>query len=211
MKYFRMIKNLMERYRAQSREKKYKLFLEKIQPKDNDTILDIGGGNGLFLEQKYQHKSNIICLDLELEPLLVTKEKYPEIQCILADATALPIKDSSVPIVFSNAVIEHVGNRENQKQYANEILRVAKKFFVTTPNKFFPIEFHYRIPFYQFIPKIIQRWLNNKFSVGLWYNKGIWEDIYLLSYRQLKKLFSKNTVIKLNTTFISESLICYKD
>ena len=206
-----MIKKFMEHFQYASRKRKYELFMKKINPSPNDIILDIGGGNGLFLENKYEFRDNIICLDLEIDPLTQTRSKYPEIQCIQADALMLPFKDSTDFIIFSNAVIEHVGSKENQKKFASEISRVAKKFFVTTPYKYFPIEFHYRIPFYQFIPKRIQKWLNEKFSIGLWYYPGVWEDLYLLSYRQFKKLFPGSTVLKQRITFMCETLIGFKD
>ncbi len=45
----------------------------------------------------------------------------------------LPFKDKSYDIVFSNSVIEHVGNLEKQKQFADEVQRVGKSYFIQTP------------------------------------------------------------------------------
>ena len=200
---------LMEKFREKSREKKYQLFIKQLNPKPEDIILNIGAGNGLFLESFYNNRERIIALDIELKMLLDLKRKYSEIQCIVADARILPFKDKSVKIVFSNAVIEHVGANVNQKKFASEIRRVSQKYYITVPNKYFPFEFHYRLPLYQFIPKSIQKWLFKKFKIGLWYENK-WEDINLLSYRQLKKYFPNTRVVKLRITFCAETLICYK-
>ncbi|MDZ7331448.1 MAG: class I SAM-dependent methyltransferase [candidate division KSB1 bacterium] len=202
--------HLMEKFRERSREQKFNLFLEQLDPQPDDVILNIGAGNGLFLESCYKQRDKIIALDISLTMLHDLKRKYPGVQCLVADARALPFKDQSVKIAFSNAVIEHVGANSYQQQFANEIQRVCQKFFVTCPNKYFPFEFHYRLPLYQFVPKSIQRWLYKKFRIGLWYEDK-WEDINLLSFRQLKKLFPGTTVIKQRVTLLPETLICYKN
>lgn len=190
--------------------KKYQLFIDQLKPDADDVIVNVGAGNGLFLESLYKIKDKIIALDIDLIMLNDLKRKYPEVQCVVADARSLPFKDKGVKISFSNAVIEHVGANSHQQKFADEIQRVSEKFYVTCPNKYFPFEFHYRLPLYQFVPKAIQRWLFKKFNVGLWYEKK-WEDINLLSFRQLKKYFPGTRVIKQRVTFLPETLICYKN
>jgi ubiquinone/menaquinone biosynthesis C-methylase UbiE len=179
-------------------------------PQKDDLIVNIGAGNGLFLETLYEEKSNILALDIEIVMLQDLKRKFPEVQCIVADAKSLPFRDGSVKISFSNAVIEHVGPNSDQKNFAEEIQRVSQKYYITCPNKYFPFEFHYRLPLYQFVPKSIQKWLFKKFNIGLWYENK-WEDINLLSYRQMKKFFPNTTIVKQRVTLFAETLICYKN
>lgn len=200
----------MEKFREKSRGKKYQLFIDQLKPEADDVIVNIGAGNGLFLESVYKNKKKIIALDINLVMLHDLRQKYPEVQCLVADGRALPFKDKAVKISFSNAVIEHVGANSHQQQFADEIQRVSQKFYVTCPNKYFPFEFHYRLPLYQFVPKAIQKWLFQKFQLGLWYENK-WEDINLLSYRQMKKYFPTSTVVKQRITFLAETLICYKN
>jgi len=202
--------SIFEDFRQKSREKKYQLFIDQLNPNPHDFILNVGAGNGLFLEALYERKDRIIALDIGRVAIQELKEKYPDVICLIADATALPFKDGSVKIVFSNAVIEHVGSLKLQQKYAEEINRVSGKFFITTPNKYFPFEFHYGLPCYQFVPRSIQKWLFKTFKIGLWYAKNTWEDINLLSYRQLKKLFPGSKIMKQRITFYPETLICYK-
>ena len=66
---------------------------------------------------------------------------------VQADGLALPFQDQEFDLVFSNAVIEHVGNQSNQLQFINEHSRVGKNWMLTTPNRLFPIESHTQILF----------------------------------------------------------------
>ena len=66
---------------------------------------------------------------------------------VQADGTNLPFQDKSFDLVFSNAVIEHVGEIEEQRQFVIEHNRVGNRFILTTPNRFFPIESHTRVLF----------------------------------------------------------------
>ena len=54
--------------------------------------------------------------------------------------------------MFSNAVIEHVGGRAEQRRFVDESLRVAPRAFVTTPNRWFPVEVHTRLPLVHWLP-----------------------------------------------------------
>jgi hypothetical protein len=50
-------------------------------------------------------------------------------------------------------VVEHVGDVERQRQFVSEALRVGRRVFVTTPNRWFPIEVHTRLPLVHWLPK----------------------------------------------------------
>jgi Methyltransferase domain len=62
---------------------------------------------------------------------------------LVGDGCKLNIPDESYDIAHSNSVIEHVGSWERQKQFASEIRRVGKSFWVQTPAREFFIEPHY--------------------------------------------------------------------
>ena len=68
-----------------------------------------------------------------------------------ADGTQLPFGDGEFDVAFSNSVIEHVPP-ELQAKFASEVGRVADRYFVQTPNRYFPIEPHYQLPLFQFLP-----------------------------------------------------------
>lgn len=200
---------LFNKVSKKSRNKKYKLFLKTMRPNDESKILDVGAGPGTFLEAMYKHKKNITSLDINKNLLRELKNKYPDIKIVQGSALKLPFKNKSFDIVFSNAVIEHVGDWKNQKKFAKEIQRVGKKWFITTPNKYFFLEPHYRVPFYQFVPKSIQRGISKVTRVGPNYPKGVWQDIYLLSSKDMKKLFPTSIIYKQRITLYPETIIAY--
>ena len=69
---------------------------------------------------------------------------------IKGDARRMKFRENSFDTVHSSATIEHVGSRSNQKKFIKECYRVSRKdIFITTPNKFYPIEFlHFAIDSY---------------------------------------------------------------
>ena len=90
------------------------------------------------------------------------KKNYPEINILHGDARKMPIKNDSYDIVFSSATIEHVGSFKNQIEFLSELYRVSKKgVFITTPNRFFPIDFHTALPLIHIFPKKIHRKILN--------------------------------------------------
>jgi hypothetical protein len=71
---------------------------------------------------------------------------------IRGDALRAPFADGAFDIVFSNSVIEHVGDREDQRRFASEIQRIGHRYWVQAPNRYFPIEPHFLFPCFQFLP-----------------------------------------------------------
>jgi len=59
-----------------------------------------------------------------------------------ADGLNLPFDDGQFDLVYSNAVIEHVGLEPEQRRFLAEHARVGKYWIATTPNKAFPVESH---------------------------------------------------------------------
>ena len=80
------------------------------------------------------------------------RERYPHIRYVRGDACALPFEDGAFDVVHSNAVIEHVGGRERQEAFVREALRVGRRVFVTTPNRWFPVEVHTKLPLVHWLP-----------------------------------------------------------
>lgn len=137
---------------AKSRAKKYQLFLDTIKPSQTDTILDVGANaieysaTDNYLEKHYPYPENITVVSLDDTSALQTL--YPAVTFIQADGTRLPFVDNTFDIAYSNAVIEHVGTREKQLAFLQELIRVSRRGgFITTPNRHFPIEVHTRVPF----------------------------------------------------------------
>ena len=150
-----------------SRRRKLALFLELMQPDAATTVLDVGvdevslgesGGEGgctthNVLEEDYPWPERITALGLHDGTRF--RGRYPHIPYVQGDACALPFPDGAFDVVHSNAVIEHVGDRERQEAFVREALRVGRRVFVTTPNRWFPIEVHTKLPFVHWLPEAL--------------------------------------------------------
>ena len=83
-----------------------------------------------------------------------TRDKFPHVEFIQGDALQLNLKSNSFDLVFSNAVLEHVGDSTNITRFINESMRIAKnEVILITPNRWFPIETHTKLLFLHWLPK----------------------------------------------------------
>jgi SAM-dependent methyltransferase len=87
---------------------------------------------------------------------------------LLADGRSLPFRDASFDVVFSNSVIEHLGDAQSQVRFAAEVARVGNAYWVQTPNRLFPVEQHLFMPFLHWLPGSWQRRLLEWGSVWEW-------------------------------------------
>ena len=145
-----------------SRERKLHLFLEELRPTAETTVLDVGAdelgfgdGDGCatmnFFEELYPWPERITALGLHDGAGFRTR--YPHIPYVQGDACALPFPDGAFDVVHSNAVLEHVGRRDRQEALVREALRVGRRVFLTTPNRWFPVEVHTRLPLVHWLPE----------------------------------------------------------
>jgi len=206
-KYFQ--KKLLE-----NREKILKIFFNEINYKDDKTLLDVGttvsiDKNHNLILQKTLNNKNITCLSNQDCTLL--NNAYSNVKnFIIGDGCDNQLDDNSFDIVYSNATIEHVGSYNNQKLFISECVRVAKKdIFITTPNRYFFLDFHTMIPFIHFLPKIVHRIILNLFGYSFFANE---KNLNLLSKKDLKnhceKLRIKNyKIISYKAFFFTSNLI----
>jgi len=187
------------------RERRYRFFVEQCGLRPEETILDVGAGAGGALEQ-FNSVNPIVAVDLD--PARDGWLSQPNVTVQQADGTRLPFANKQFPIVFSNSVIEHIP-RPLQQAFADEVRRVGARYYVQTPNRWFPIEPHYQLPFFQFLPRPVQRFLNRRFTLG-WREKGRWEEINLLSARDLKRLFPDAEIHRERLFGLTKSLMAIR-
>jgi SAM-dependent methyltransferase len=210
--------SLFKRLSDISRKRKIVLLRNIFQPTERTKILDVGaeinpdGNSTIQFIDGYPWKHRITALNLSEKHIANIKQVYPEIDSRVGDACALPWCDKYFDIVYSNAVIEHVGDFEKQKQMAKEIMRVGKAWFVTTPNRWYPFEFHMRLPFITWLPgnaykqvgRIISyNHLRKRYTFGM----GGVTDLRLMTARELRQCFPNSRIVKLQVTFMAETLI----
>lgn len=204
-------KRALKSFSHKSRSKKFDLFLSLFKPKPGDRVLDIGASGDLFvyytLEDVYPYPEKIVGGGYDLREVVAARSCYPKPAYVVCDGCSLPFPDRSFDVVFSNAVIEHILGPGRQEQFAREIMRVGKSWFVTTPNYWFPFESHYHLPFIQFMPVGMQR-IYNRF-LGTKVPRGEIQELALLSARQMQRLFRPGKIDKVRVTFWPETLVAY--
>ena len=169
------------------------LFLDELRPGPETTIVDVGVGDtgfstepGValshnFFEAMYPWPEQITAVSDV--PLPNFAQEFPEIATVTASGTNLPFEDDSFDIAFSNAVLEHVGGREEQRRFVNELCRVARRVFVSTPNRRFPVEVHTLMPFLHWLPR---RARDRAFAA---LRRDAWHGVELLNRGELLELF----------------------
>jgi Methyltransferase domain len=176
-----------------NRERKMRLFLQTMRPDSRTTIVDVGVGDtgfstepGVaathnFFEAMYPWPERITAVSDV--PLPRFAAEFPMIRCVTADGRSLPFENDTFDIAFSNAVLEHVGGREDQRRFVSELCRVARQVFISTPNRWFPVETHTLLPFVHWFPRSTRDPILRRL------NQSQWTHLNLLSRRQLLGLF----------------------
>jgi SAM-dependent methyltransferase len=198
---------LVDSISLRSRERKLRLFLEELRPTADTTVLDVGAdelgfgeGDGCatmnFFEELYPWPERITALGLQ--DGIGFRARYPRIPYVQGDACALPFEDGAFDIVFSNAVIEHLGGRDRQRQFVSEAIRVGRRVFITTPNRRFPIEVHTRLPLVHWLPDAVSRRVYDLTG------REIGAEVDLLTRRSFAHLFpGRVRVVSLGLTLVA--------
>lgn len=163
-------------------------------------ILDVGGTNEFWEIRGWAGSADVHISSLNLVP---EEQRYDNIQPLRGNATDLgEFGDGSFDVVFSNSVIEHLFTFENQRRMASEVQRVGKTFWVQTPNLWFPLEPHFHVPGWQWMPLALRASIIRHRRCG-WRGPCRTEEearravseVRLLSKRELEEIFPGATLI----------------
>ena len=198
----------------QFRAKRFKLFLHFLDQLEGQVnILDVGGAESFWVNRNFHKRPDVHITLLNLQAEAVSS---PNMSAVAGDATDLgQYADGQFDIVFSNSVIEHLYTRENQQKMASECQRVGQYHFVQTPNKFFPVEPHFRFPLFNFLPNSLALWILTSTTLSLGQKwkpedaKATMEEIRLLSKKEFRSLFSESTLYTERLLFFSKSFILH--
>lgn len=209
-----MIKKMFKRYHEKWAREKFDFFLKNMKLSNQQTILDMGGGDGSYMDRFKDSLNNfkVIIADIDEKAMQTARDKGYYTAKIDAANNRLPYNDQEIDCVFCNSVIEHItipkdqlwserSRSENffkdafeiQQKFAAELRRVAKKYYVQTPHRSFPVEAHTWFPFVGYLGRknqlrVIK--LINKFWV-----KKTEPDWNLLDEHQMKELFPDAEII----------------
>jgi len=192
------------------RRRRMQQFFSMFSPSPGVRVVDLGGAVQTWNVEADSREPFSVTLINNLEYEDFASERF---QIIEADATALPFPDNSFDIAFSNSVIEHLGTWERQEAFASEARRVARKLWIQTPARCFPIEAHLLAPYIQYLPKGIQRRVVRWTPRGL-LNPGvvqqIVDEVRLLTYAEVAELFPDCHILRERFCGLTKSYIAVR-
>jgi SAM-dependent methyltransferase len=137
-----------------------------------------------LLEALFPEKGRITAIGIEDARHL--EHDYPGVRFQrVQPGERLPFGDGEFDVVYSHAVIEHVVDPRERAFFMAELMRIGRSIFVTTPNKYFPIELHTFVPLLHFLfPRVFYGLLDRKI-INQFYNRT---NLMLLSEGDLWRL-----------------------
>lgn len=210
---------LRTRFAIKARKRIFDIFMDLYKPGKDDSIIDIGAtpDNSLtysnLFEKYYPYKENFTVSSIEDCSGLVKDLGLREF-VKTEPHQKFPFVDKQFKYLFSNAVIEHVGTREQQKQFLKECLRVSENVLLTTPNRYFPVEMHTILPLVHWLPLRYFQWIIRNF----WWGGEFWsktENLNLLWESEIIRLLDeinpdhKTSVMAIRTLGFKSNLIIY--
>ena len=125
--------------------------------------------------------------------------------------------DAQFDVVFSNSVIEHVGDDARQEAMAREVRRVGRRYFVQTPNLYFPIEPHFMFPFFQFLPIPVRGWLLSNLKLS-WGGKipdreqarQAARSVALVGLSRFREMFPDGAIYRERVLGLTKSFVAYR-
>ena len=174
---------------GKSRIKKLDHFYSLCSPQSS--ILDVGVSNNEYNTSINLFLNNFRLCDhqytgLAIQQMAGIKKKHPNKKFIEYTGGVFPFRNKKFDWVHSNAVIEHVGSQKDQLLFINEMLRVGKNVFFTTPNKWFPVESHTNTFF--------RHWFNEYFYGWCKRNEPFWsmDNLLLLGLSDIRSLMEQS-------------------
>lgn len=205
------------------RRKRMMQFASIFNISDETKIVDLGGTphNWAFVPAMPDVKMVNIDDGSSVHPDEINSRyklvRSPRTEMVLYDGNVVPFSDNSFDICFSNSTIEHVGNYNSIMSFANEIRRLAPRYYVQTPNRHFFFEPHFLCVFVHWLPFSVKRRLLRWLSVWGWVARPDQEtidrtikEIHLLTYDEMKQLFPDSEIIRERFLGFTKSIIAVK-
>lgn len=188
---------LTSRFTARSRRQRFDRFMQLMSPSSADLVLDVGVTDTAWrssnpLEAAYPWLERITAVGLDQMPTF--QKLFPAVKFVVADGRRLPFADGAFDVGFSNAVIEHVGNLADQRQFVSELLRTCRRVFISTPNAHFPIDPHTLLPFVHWLPRNVRHPILRATGNGRWASESALRPI---SPGELRSMFPPEARVRI--------------
>lgn len=177
-------------------------------------ILDVGG-----TAEYWRQRGWAGIADVQITVVNIGVKPSEEGNIVIREGNALDLADYddfSFDIGYSNSVIEHLSTIENQKLMSRALRRVAKSYWVQTPNFWFPVEPHFHVPGWQWMPRELRVRLLMRYRCG-WRGpvadredaEALVDEVRLMTAGELLELFPGATLWRERFVGITKSLVVF--
>ena len=197
-------------FSARQRKRRMDAFVRRMRLREGMKIIDIGGKAEFWQDLAIPLKITILNLPGELN--YDESKGNHQFSFIEGDACNIDfINNNYFDIAFSNSVIEHVGDEVRQKLMAQEIRRLAPRYWVQTPSIWFPIEAHNHMPFWWFYPEPIKTHFLEKWKKKLPDWAVMIENTTVVSKRKMIELFPEAKIFTERVFGFTKSYTVFKN
>ncbi len=193
-------------FSAWSRGRRMDRMLQLCSIQEGARVLDLGGNPNIWTFPAIP-KLTVTILNLpgHVHRLVESRHTFHYVEGDGCDVKG--VADQSFDFVFSNSVIEHVGDRSKRAAFAREVRRIGKSYWVQTPSMWFPIEAHNGMPLWWFYPRRLRRALIERWRPKLPEWTEMVENTDIVSKSEFRILFPEANIVVERVLGIPKSYI----
>jgi hypothetical protein len=199
------------------------MFIERFPEFGSMRILDLGG-TAWFWQSAPQLPAHITLENLDGDadqtgPQVHVVDLACPVRQVRADATSdLDALDGDrFDLVFSNSVIEHLGGYESRLRFARNVMRLADRYWIQTPYRYFPIEPHWLFPGFQFLPLRMRATVSVRWPLGYIHTPNSSDAVKaaleteLITVTEMRHLFPDARIVHEAVLGMTKSIIAVRD
>lgn len=188
----RVYQSLVRPVSLRARKRRSRVFSRLMGLQSGLSVIDLGGQPGVWRDVEPVLDVVILNLPGAAKPADPSHHHYKFVD---GDACAVDaFADRSFDLVFSNSVIEHVGDEDKQRAFAREVRRLGRSYWVQTPSIWFPIEAHTGMPFWWFYPEPLRQYFFRGWKAKLPAWTESMEETRVLKKQLLQSLFPEASI-----------------
>ncbi|NDW07001.1 class I SAM-dependent methyltransferase [Jiella pacifica] len=213
-------RSIERRFRAKRFRHVRQLLETALSEKDRIEVLDLGGTEAYWaIAEDFlaEHRGRIGITLVNNEP--IPEPKSAALSAVSGDACDAGLFGGKrFDLVHSNSVIEHVGEVDRMQAFADNVRRLSDRYFIQTPNFWFPLEPHFRVLGFQWLPLSLRAALMQRRNLGFfpraesreeaWRNVA---EIRLLDRKLMRRLFPEAELRDERVAGLTKSLMAVHD
>lgn len=202
---------------ARARARRWELTRTLFPDLEGMKVVDLGGTVEAW-ERAPIKPAHVTVLNL-FEPGSSSVDWITPVMGDACDAKAVldaELGSADYDVVFSNAVLEHVGGHASCLRFAESVHALAPRHWVQTPYRYFPIEPHWLFPGMQFLPvaaraRIAATWpLAHSPASSLQEARTsvMWTE--LIGISEMREYFPNSTIVHERVAGLTKSIIAVR-